>query len=97
LANASPLVTRRDGNRPEAQPPAVLSADLDRREANLAHNPAIDLGYQRDRQSVVGPQTLDDQVLGLLAVGVIHKCGNQDLPNSIVVSGCFRTDNHVSS
>jgi hypothetical protein len=34
--------------------------------------------------------------LPLVTKGVIGKCGNQDLPDGIVVAGCFRTDKHVT-
>ena len=34
----------RDGNRPECKPAAVLPADCDRREGNLADDIAIDFG-----------------------------------------------------
>jgi hypothetical protein len=32
-----------------------------------------------------------------MAKGVIRKCRNQDLPDGIVIAGCFRTNNHVAT
>ena len=90
-------MTRQDRNRPKCKPPAILPADCDRRKGDLPHDVSIDFGDQRDGQCVIGPQGFDDQMFGLVAVGMVGKCGDQDFSDRIVVAGCFGTDNHGTS
>ena len=48
---------------------------------------AIDYGNQRDRQGVSGPQGIDNQVFGLMAVGVVGECGDEDVSYWGVIVG----------
>jgi len=46
LTDALSLMAWGDGDRPECKPPAILPADCDRREGDLANDIAIDFGNQ---------------------------------------------------
>ena len=80
-------MARRDCNRPKCKPPAILSVDRDGREGDLPYDGAIHFGDQRDGQGVIGPQGFDDQMFGLVAIGMIRKCGDQDLSDGVVIAG----------
>lgn len=94
LTDSLPLKPWKNRDRPKREPHAILSIDLDGREGDVTHDVSVDFGDQRDGQGAGGPQGIDDQVLGLMAIRMIGECGDVDLSNRVVIVGDFRPYRH---
>ena len=63
----------------------------------MPHNFTLNLGDERNRQGAIGSQGFYNQVLYLVTVRMVGKCGNIDLLNSFVIGACFRSNDQVVS
>ena len=86
------LMVRMDRHRSHDEPAGRRVADPGRRERNVTHHRAVHLGYNRQFQSAVPPQRVDDQGLRATAVRVTNEGQADQLPDGVDIGRLLKAD-----
>lgn len=94
LADALALAGRQHGDGPEAVPAALPPLDADRGKGDMADHTPVNLGDQREGERVSRPQRENDELLRVLADGMVQKRGSGHLRDGRDVLGRLWADVH---
>ena len=84
-----------DRHRPEQKPARRRTADIRRREGDMAHYLAVRLSDERQLQGVGHPQCLHNEMFCLLTVGVTLEGDDVDLADAVEIPIGLWANNHA--
>jgi len=91
-ADTPSLAGRVNRDKGQAIPTAKLAVDGDWGKCDMPNDLSIDYGHQRNGERSNSTQLIDQQMLGLIAVGVVLEGGCNCPPDSVEVRRGFRVD-----
>jgi hypothetical protein len=95
-ADSLTLIFRQNGDGAEREPTVIDAADLARRKSDMADDRAIEFGDERDGHGACGSQGFDNQVLGLMAVGMVGERGDQEAADRVVIALVFGANDRAN-
>jgi len=92
LADSLSLHCRQNAERTENIPRQLFAVNRDERCCDMPDDILVDFCYERNSQSSVCTQGIDDEVFRLMAERVVSKCGFVNRADGLKIMNCFWSD-----